>query len=120
MSEEAIQQAVVQWMTLAHPAEAWMLHHSPNGGQRSAIVGAKLKAAGTRRGFPDLIFPQHRGPFAGLVLELKAPGGRPTPEQLRWLEAFAAEGWHASVAVGLEAAIQTIQSYMEMPHGRAA
>lgn len=117
MSEEQIQQAVIQWMAAQHPADAWMLHHSPNGGQRSAVVGAKLKAAGTRRGFPDLIFPQRRGGFAGLAIEIKAPKGRATPEQLRWLEAFAREGWHTSIAVGAQAAIDTISDYMRLSRG---
>jgi len=106
---------VIDWMDRAHPADAWLLHHSPNGGQRNVVVAARLKAQGVRRGFPDLIFPQRRGAFAGLALELKADGGRATREQMAWLEAFAAEGWHASMATGLDAALDTLKSYMALP-----
>lgn len=118
MTEDVIQRQLMAWVRRQFPADADWLHHSPNGGWRARQTGAKLKAAGTRRGFPDLIYPIGRGGFRGLVIELKAPGGRATPEQTAWLDLFAREGWHASIAVGFEAARETIMDYMRLPHGR--
>ena len=113
-SEEFIQQAVIRWFERNYPEDAIALHHSPNGGARSLKTGVKMKLAGTRRGFPDLLFPQRRGEFAGLALELKAEGGRISPEQLGWLDFFAREGWHACVAVGRDAALDTLKAYMAL------
>ena len=38
------------------PACRW-LHAIPNGGNRSAVTGARLKAEGVKRGIPDLFLP---------------------------------------------------------------
>jgi hypothetical protein len=118
VSEDATQRLVVAWMRRQHPSEADWLHHSPNGGWRAPATGARLKAAGTRRGFPDLIYPRARGGFAGLAIELKAHGGRATIEQIEWLHLLSAEGWHATICIGFDAARDTISDYMRLPHGR--
>lgn len=52
------------------PEVVWM--HTPNGGKRDAVAGAKLKAMGALPGVPDLYiaWPGHT-----LWIELKAPKG---------------------------------------------
>jgi VRR-NUC domain len=74
------------------------LHHSPNGwyggGQpwQNARQAAKLKAMGTKNGFPDWLFliPEstmhgdslaRTGRFEPAFIELKVPDGYLTPEQ---------------------------------------
>lgn len=118
VTEDAIQRQIVFWMRMQFPDVCQWLHHSPNGGWRAPATGARLKAAGTRKGFPDLILPMGRGGFVGLALELKAKDGRATQEQIEWLEMLSGEGWHASVAIGFDAAKDTIQGYMRLPYGR--
>lgn len=93
----------------------------PNGGQRNAIVGAKLKAEGVQRGVPDLVITQ-RPPgmhgVVGLVIEMKRADGSPsdvTPEQREWLEHYEQQGHRAFVAFGHEKAIRFIEEY----HGKA-
>ena len=111
-SEEQTQIALVKWFELQHPAAAPWLHHSPGGGLRNKVVAGKMKAMGTRRGFPDLTLWVRRGGFHGLAVELKAGKGRPTPEQLAWLDQMSECGWCAALCTGFDAARDTLNAYM--------
>ena len=111
-SEDQIQIALLEWLRLAHPAAWPWTHHSPNGGARSAVTGARLKNLGVRRGFPDLTLWLPRGGFHGLAVELKAGKGKPTPEQLAWLDHMASIGWMAAVCTGFDAARETLDAYL--------
>ena len=53
--------------------------HVPNGGQRSAIAGARMKRLGTVPGMPDLMVLLPAGKV--LFFEVKAPNGRPSETQ---------------------------------------
>lgn len=79
--------------------------HVPNGGKRSARVGAELKRQGVKRGVPDvLIFTSLRGE-KGTAIELKRQTkGVVSSEQKKWLEGLRREGWNVYVAHGWEAA----------------
>ena len=50
--------------------------------------------------------------YHGLYIELKAKGGRPTPEQREWQRDLLEEGYCAAVCYGFEQAKQTIDWYM--------
>ena len=54
--------------------------HVPLGEHRNAVTGARLKRMGTKRGWPDYVCPV---PPHGrlLAMELKAEGGRQSPDQ---------------------------------------
>lgn len=48
----------------------------PNGGQRTPIAGAKLKAEGVKPGVPDILLPLRRKDdwwYSGLFIEMKKP-----------------------------------------------
>lgn len=75
--ESRLQQAMVQAVRLKY-AEAirqsrLLLYAVPNGGQRNAATGARLKAEGVLAGVPDLVL--HVGGLT-VYLEVKTPGGR--------------------------------------------
>ena len=91
--------------------ELALLFAVPNGGRRDKITGARLKAEGVKPGVPDIWWPVARGPYHGLVIELKADKGRPTPKQKAWLAALEAQGWKVMVCVGAAAAVQVIEWY---------
>ena len=85
--------------------------HPPNGGNRSRVTGAKLKAQGVKAGLPDvLIFgPADRlnAGCHGLAVELKRaplPSGRRlgvvSQAQRQWLANLEACGWRTCVAHG--------------------
>lgn len=79
--EDRLQIACVQWFSLQYPTIAPLLHHSPNGGQRTIETGARFKRMGTRAGFPDLILllPTLQHPY--LCVELKTKDGRQSDSQ---------------------------------------
>lgn len=90
-----------------------LVHHSPNGGARSVVTGARMKAMGTRRGFPDLILavPSPHGRL-GLVIEVKAGKGKETPEQTAWLMAFHRWGWTVRVCRSAGAVVREVLAHL--------
>ena len=73
---------------------------------------------GYKRGWPDLFFPEPRGGFHGLFIELKIKGGKVSPEQIEVNGLLNDRGYHATVCYGFEEAQQTISFYMNMPGPR--
>jgi len=83
---------------------AWW--HTPNGGARRRVDAAILRGMGVKAGVPDFVIvtrPPKRPAARGVAIELKRRvGGRASPEQTRWLETLAAEGWLVHLAHGWE------------------
>jgi hypothetical protein len=74
MSESKLQIAMVKWFGYFYPKR--FLCAIPNGGNRSPITGAILKAEGVRAGVADLFLMEASGEFHGLWIEVKLPKGR--------------------------------------------
>lgn len=92
---------------------AFYLLAIPNGGQRSAREGARLKAEGVKAGVSDLLLPLRRGGFAGLWLEMKAPGEKPNPRQRAWIERMRLAGYRAEWRDDWQKAAQVITDYLD-------
>ncbi len=102
--EEDLQRACIQWVELRqrrYPILQWVVH-VPNGGKRPKGEAGKLKAMGTKPGFPDILLPRKNLDWQGLVIELKSPIGRLSSEQEDWLQAFEEDGYLTGVARTLE------------------
>jgi hypothetical protein len=82
--------------------------HVPNGGWRSRVEGAILKAIGTVAGVPDIICI-----FQGRVytLELKAGRGRLTDVQRVVHERLRKAGANVAVAHGIDQALRVLESW---------
>lgn len=97
MKEDQLQKAVAR--LLDYSGLTWC--HPPNGGNRSAITGANLKAMGAKAGVPDvLIFNRcasskatGRGYPNGLAIELKVGKNKPTLTQIEWRDKLTKCGW---------------------------
>jgi hypothetical protein len=113
-SEHVEQVTLMRWAALQERRypELRLLHAVPNGGARHKAVAAAMRAEGVRRGVPDLDLPVARGQWHGLRIELKAKGGRLTPEQTQWLADLTAEGYRAEVCTGWESARELILEYL--------
>lgn len=81
-AESRLQSACVTWFRLQYPKLALHLFAIPNGGARSAVTGAILKAEGVRRGVADLFLMVPTDKYHGLFIEMKVAKGRQSPEQL--------------------------------------
>lgn len=112
-TEHEHQKALVKWFDLQYSELKGRLFAIPNGGHRHLTVAAKLRQEGVRRGVPDLFLPVPKGGLAGLWIELKAPKGRATKEQLDWLEFLTEQGYMAALCNGWEAARDTIRTYLD-------
>ena len=112
-SEE--QQLLFEWANLASKRvpELDLLVAIPNGGLRNMSVAVRLKAEGTRKGFPDMILPVARGGYHSLAIELKRiKGGTVSPEQKKWLADLSVQGWKCAVCYGFEEAKAEIEKYL--------
>ena len=103
--EAADQRAVIQHLAWrARPGV--FAFHVPNGGWRSRVEGAILKAIGTVASVPDLIWIKN-----GHVSGLKAEGGRPTEAQLATIAAMEAAGAYCCIAEGLDPALAVLEGW---------
>jgi hypothetical protein len=112
MSEERLQMAVARVLDAA--GLCWC--HVPNGGQRNAVVGAKLKAQGVKRGVPDvLVFdaPIDKARYSyqcGLAIELKnGKAGRVSPEQKAWHNNLLGNDWRVDVCRSLDEVLAVLR-----------
>lgn len=89
------------------PTVVWW--HTPNGGARNAITGARLKQMGTRKGFPDLCFLNDGQLYA---LEFKPEKlGTVSAEQKECMAALEHAGAVCAVARGINAAIRQLEAW---------
>jgi len=117
-SEHQEQTRVVSWSQSLHARRLYPelenLISIPNGSRRDAATGAKLKAEGLAKGFPDLLFLYPSGQYHALAIEMKAQrkGAALRPEQRQWIERLQAAGYAVSVCYGAQAAISAIERYL--------
>lgn len=90
-----------------------LMIHIPNGGKRSKAEAARFKEMGVRAGVSDVFLPVARSGCHGLWIEMKRLySGRPTHDQLEWIEDMIKQGYEATVCHGWEQAVKVIERYM--------
>ena len=90
-----------------------MLHGSLNGVRLSIGQAVKAKAAGMKKGYPDITLDVSRCGYHGLRIELKKKkGGRVTPEQREWILNLQGQGYYACVCRGADHAKKIIIKYL--------
>lgn len=110
------------------PELRW-LHAIPNGGNRSGLTGALMKAEGVRRGVLDVFLPlpmrrkngygEPLPPFHGLYVEMKRPTGkgkakgRISHEQDEFIAYARNVGYAVAVCFTWRDAVKQIRSYIE-------
>lgn len=113
-SEHREQAALFKWAKLnerKHP-ELALMFAVPNGGHRHIFVARKLKAEGVKAGVPDICLPVPRGDYAGLWIELKVKGNKPTEVQRQWHKNLADAGHRVEVCYSWSEAKNAILYYL--------
>lgn len=112
--EESSQIALMRWAALNEHnfPELKFLHASPNGGLRHLSVARKMKATGTKAGFPDLVLPVKRGRYSGLFIEMKAPKGRMSDAQKEWADFLLKQDFYFACCHGWDEAAGVLRSYL--------
>ncbi len=101
--EQTLQKALADHLrTRAAAGTYWF--HPANGGARTAIEGAILKACGVRAGTPDLILIRAARPTAG-----QGNNGRVSPAQALAHQEMRAAGAEVAVATGIDEAIKQLE-----------
>tara|TARA_R110000868_G_C10928726_1_gene766205 strand:- start:1816 stop:2208 length:393 start_codon:yes stop_codon:yes gene_type:complete len=102
-SEHLEQVRLVSWFRKTYPDTR--IFAVPNGGARSGLQGAKLKAEGVSPGIPDLFVPAW-----GLWVEMKrSKGGTLSPDQKDWIAYLDDCGYQCIVGWGFEDAKRQIE-----------
>lgn len=110
--ESRIQQACVRWFRLQYPRYARLLFAVPNGGARSAVTGAILKAEGVVAGVSDLILLLPSGGHHALCIEMKTKNGTQQYSQKRWEEEVSKQGYRYVVCRSVEEFVESVNSYI--------
>ena len=108
--EHRLQCACVRWLRYQHPQV--LCFAIPNGGARSALTGAMLKAEGVVAGVPDLMIAEPRGQFAGLFVEMKVKPNRPSKEQKDIIKRLEDAGYKVAVCYCFEDFEKVVTDYL--------
>lgn len=110
--EDEEQADFVRWLDAERPDVKYFA--VPNGGKRGKREAGRFKAGGVKAGVPDLVFPEPRGCFHGLFIEMKRIKGSKLkePDQLLWRELLTAKGYCCSMAEGAEKAKIALEAYL--------
>ena len=115
-TEQSEQESLIRWCD-NHPDRRVSLIYSHLNGLRASIGAVvKAKAAGARKGIPDLFLPVPCGQYHGLYIEMKRLKlGSLSPEQKEWIRDLTDLGYKAEVCKGHESAIAVIIEYLKLP-----
>lgn len=114
-SESNEQIATMDWLRAQHPKIALHTLHIGNERKATYYAGYIMKRMGVLKGASDLFMAWPNGGYHGLFIELKSKVGKPSPEQLAFIERMRGVGYMAKVCYGAEEAIAMMQYYIKLP-----
>jgi hypothetical protein len=110
--EDIVQINVVNWFKHNFPHYKKDIHHFANQRRCSQQQGRLLKRMGVTKGVSDLHLALPKDDYAGMWLELKADNGKPTKEQLEFIEHKNNRGYYATWVTGENNAKREILNYL--------
>lgn len=110
--ESNIQRWCVFWFRRQYPRLARVLFAVPNGGARSRVTAAILKAEGVVAGVADLLLLVPSGQYHGLCIEMKTGRGRQQQTQKEWQREVEAQGYKYTVCRSVEEFRDTVSAYL--------
>lgn len=115
--ESELQRICVQYFRLQYPKHALMLFAVPNGGGRSRIEAAIMKAEGITAGVSDLILLEARGGWGALCIEMKTRSkkSKQRESQEEWQAATEAVGNRYAICRSFEEFKSVVDDFMSLP-----
>lgn len=113
-SESGFQKSAIKLVRSIAKCDPRLVTHIPNGGQRTIMAGARLKAEGVVAGYPDIMVFSADVPVSwrvGLAIELKCWPNKPKPEQEEVHDLLRGQGWEVAVCYGLGEVEQVTREY---------
>lgn len=110
--EHKLQCACVRWFRLQYPNV--LCFAIPNGGARSALTGAMLKAEGVVAGVPDLMIAVPKNGHAGLFVEMKVKPNRPSKEQVQVIKRLEDAGYKVAVCYSFDDFVNVVNDYLAL------
>jgi hypothetical protein len=115
LSRETLEHiAAMNWLKLQYPAIFDCTFHIANERKCSPAYGKILKKMGVKKGVSDLFIGHPNSSYAGLFIEIKAPGGKLSAEQESFLNLMNAKGYYACCSFGADEVIRTIKWYLKL------
>jgi VRR-NUC domain len=108
--EHREQCAFIKWVRYAHPG--LLVAAIPNGGNRNAITGKKLKDEGVMAGFPDILVARQGKDYPMLFIEMKSAKGRLSESQKEVKKRLEWEGYLVVVCHSWEEAKEAVEGYL--------
>lgn len=112
--EAELQEQLVSWARGKYPVFS-ILFFAVNNNSHSQRAGAIAKRLGTLKGVSDILCLYSNGRNLGFSIEIKIKPNRLTPEQKRFLDALAAQGWATQTIYSLKQGQTFIDIYMSAP-----
>lgn len=109
-NESKLQQACVKWFRFAYPQ--LIIFSIPNGGSRNVIEAVRLKEEGLLAGVCDLFLPKPNRISAGLFIEMKTPGNKPTLSQMDFIQKMRALGYTCEICYSFDDFRATVENYL--------
>ena len=114
--ESQLQRQCVAWFRMQYPKHAKLLFAVPNGGGRSRVEAAIMKAEGVVAGVSDLILLEPRGGYGCLCIEMKREdkSSRQSAIQKEWQAATEEAGNVYAIAKSFDDFVAIMNSYMRL------
>ena len=110
--EHNLQVECVTWFRWQYRDIAKLLFAVPNGGARSQVTGAKMKAEGVTAGVADLLLLIPNAHHHCLAIEMKTKVGRQSPAQKEWQQIAESHGVRYVVARNVADFIHYVSEYL--------
>ena len=110
-SEDYLQKCIIKAISVLAPNV--FVAHIPNGGSRAKQEAINLKAAGVKRGVPDLVLVLSSGQVA--FIEVKTPKGKLSPEQDAFGNMCVLRGTKWACIRNIDEVKTTLEAWRELP-----
>ena len=111
-TESNEQIAAMDWLRAQHPKLSLHAMHIGNERKASYYAGYIMKRMGVLKGASDLFMAWPSGGFHGLFIEVKSKKGKPTPDQLAFIERMNSVGYYATICYGADEVIRCMKWYI--------